>query len=257
MPELRAGNATVHAKGGETLASIQEAGAVHGLWLAVDAHGRVTLAELLERRDGGPREARYGPLRGRVLATGARGLRFGSEAVKDVAGYDIRRAWLGEVPIVHATLRLAARPAWRRDALLHGGDAFALAEELRALPSAPAAIVVLAPDLLAISDDASASEVDRRERDVERAAAAAGAELELIDRLEWVTRCEALPPARLRLPGRDARAALPLLDARWAYDAGRRLALVDRETVERVAPRALGDTPPRDLVERVRTALTP
>ncbi|MEO9176291.1 MAG: hypothetical protein ABI317_12325, partial [Gaiellales bacterium] len=199
MPEVRPGNATIHAKGAETLATMQEAAALHGQWLPVDAHGRVTLAELLERRDGGPREARYGPLRARVLAAVAGGLRFGSEAVKDVAGYDIRRAWLGVVPIAQATLRLTARPVWRRDALLHGGDAFALAEALRALPSAPAAIVVLAADLLAISDDASASEVERRERDVDRAAAAAGAELELIDRLDWIARCDSMPATRVRL----------------------------------------------------------
>jgi FAD/FMN-containing dehydrogenase len=250
MPEVRAGNATIHAKGGETLAAVQEAAALHGQWLAVDAHGSVTVAELLERRDGGPREARYGPLRGRVLSVGARGLRFGSDAVKDVAGYDVRRAWLGEVPIVHATLRLSARPAWRRDALLHGGDAFALADALRALPSAPAAIVVLAPDLLAISDDAPRSEVDRREADLLRRATEAGATIEAIDRLAWVTRCAALPAARRRLSGTDARALLPSLDVPWAYDAGRRLALADEG-------RGHGDAPPAALVERVRMALAP
>jgi FAD/FMN-containing dehydrogenase len=253
MPEVRPGNATIHAKGGETLAAVQEAAASHGQWLAVDAHGSVTVAELLERRDGGPREARYGPLRGRVLSVGARGLRFGSEAVKDVAGYDVRRAWLGEVPIVHATLRLAARPAWRRDALLHGGDAFALADALRALRSAPAAIVVLAPDQLAISDDAPDSEVDRREADLARTAEAAGAAIEPIDRRDWVTRCAALPSTRIRLSGREARELLPALAGRWAYDAGRRLVLVDRA----IASRRPGDAPPTALVERVRTALAP
>jgi FAD/FMN-containing dehydrogenase len=254
MPEVRAGNATIHANGGETLADVQEAAALHGQWLAVDAHGSMTVAELLERRDGGPREARYGPLRGRVVSVGARGLRFGSEAIKDVAGYDVRRAWLGEVPIAHATLRLSARPAWSRDALLHGGDAFALADALRALPSAPAAIVVLAADLLAISDDAPASEVERRETDLERAAEAAGATVEPIDRPGWVTRCEALPSTRLRLSGKGARELLPTLDARWAYDAGRRLALVERDSI---TTRGLGDGPPQALVERVRTALAP
>jgi FAD/FMN-containing dehydrogenase len=255
MPEVRPGNATVHAKGGETLAALQEAAAVHQHWLPVDAHGRVTVAELLEQRDGGPREARYGPLRGRLLSAGSHGLRFGSEAVKDVAGYDVRRAWLGEVPIVEATLRLTARPAWRRDALLRGGDAFALATSLRALASAPAAIVVLGPDLLAISDDAPSFEVERREREVAAAAAAGGAEIEEIERLDWVTRCEALPPARVRLAGRDARLLLPALDARWAYDAGRRLALVEHESLARVAPERPGEAPPEALVERVRAAI--
>ena len=255
MPEVRPGNATVHARGGETLAAVQEAAGLHQQWLPVDAHGRVTVAELLEQRDGGPREARYGPLRGRLLSASSHGVRFGSEAVKDVAGYDVRRAWLGEVPIVEATLRLTARPTWRRDALLHGGDAFALAAALRALASAPAAIVVLGPDLLAISDDAPASEVERRERDLATAATAAGAEIEPIEKLDWVTRCEALPPAPVRLAGRDARRLLPALDARWAYDAGRRLALVERASISRIAPERPGEAPPEALVARVRAAI--
>ena len=152
MPDLRAGNATINAKGGETLASLQEAAGLAGQWLPVDTHGRTTIAELCLSRDGGPREARYGPLRGRVLSLGTRGLRFGTEAVKDVAGYDVRRAWLGQIVIAHATLRLVAHQPWRADAVLRGGDAFALAETLRALPSAPAAILVLSPDVVAISD---------------------------------------------------------------------------------------------------------
>ena len=193
MPELRAGNATVNAKGDETLAAVQEAAAAVGQWLPVDARGSVTIAELCATRDGGPREARYGPLRARVLSLGAGGLRFGSEAVKDVAGYDVRRAWLGEVAISHATLRLAARLAWRRDAVLRGGDAFALAEALRALPSAPAAILVLAPDLVAISDDAPVAQADRRETDLRAAATAAGAEIEQIAIDGWIARCGGLP----------------------------------------------------------------
>ena len=255
MPDVRPGNATVRARGGETLAALQEAAALHGHWLPVDAHGHVTVAELLEGRDGGPREARYGPLRGRLLSAASHGVRFGTEAVKDVAGYDVRRAWLGEVPIVEATLRLTARPAWRRDALLHGGDAFALAAALRALASAPAAIVVLGPALVAISDDAPPFEVERRERDVAATAAAGGAEIEEIEKPDWLTRCKALPPGRVRLAGRDAQRLLPALDARWAYDGGRRLALVEQESVARIAPARPGEAPPEALVARVRAAI--
>ncbi|MDX6527062.1 MAG: hypothetical protein QOI43_2573 [Gaiellales bacterium] len=258
MPELRAGNATVNAKGGETLASLQEAAGLAGQWLPVDAHGQITIADLCLSRDGGPREARYGPLRGRVLSLGARGLRFGTEAVKDVAGYDVRRAWLGQILIAHATLRLAAHLSWRTDALLRGGDAFALAETLRALPSAPAAILVLSPDLVAISDDAPAAEADRRESDLAVAAAAAGADIEHIDKVDWVGRCDALPRTRVRLAGRDARVLLPGLGEPWVYDAGRRLALVSEEaSAARIAPARRGPEPPRELVARVCEAIAP
>ena len=257
MPEVRAGNATVNARGGETLASVQEAAALAGQWLPVDAHGRITIAELCDRRDGGPREARYGPLRARVLSLGARGLRFGTEAVKDVAGYDVRRAWLGEVLVAQATLRLTARLDWRGDSLLHGGDAFALAETLRALPASPAAILVLAPDLVAISDDAPASQAERRLHDLHVAAGAAGAEIEHIDKAGWVERCDALPPTRVRLAGRDARGLIGI-DGPWVYDAGRRLALVgDAATATRIAPPRRGAAPPEALLARVREAIRP
>ncbi len=256
MPEVRAGNATVNATGAETLAAVQDAAASVGQWLPVDADGGLTIAELCEG-DGGPREARYGPLRGRVLALATRGVRFGTEAVKDVAGYDVKRAWLGEIEIEHATLRLAARLPWRTDALLRGGDAFALAETLRALLAAPAGILVLAPDLLAVSDDAAEAEADRRQRDLAAAAARAGAAIEPISEAAWVGYCASLPPARVRLPGRDARVSLPGLDAAWAYDAGRRLALVPHEAATHITPRQSAPPPPATLVERVRQALTP
>ena len=258
MPEVRAGNATVNVAGGETLAALQEAAAVVGQWLPVDADGTVTIAELCASRDGGPREARYGPLRARVLSLSAGGLRFGTEAVKDVAGYDVRRAWLGEIPVEQATLRLAARLPWRSDALLRGADAFALAEGLRALPSAPAAILVLAEDLVAISDDAPAAEADRRTSDLAAAAAAAGAELEQLDVAAWVARCAGLPATRVRLAGRDARVSLPRVDTPWAYDAGRRLALVaDAAVAVQIAPHRPAPPPSAALVARVREAIAP
>jgi FAD/FMN-containing dehydrogenase len=258
MPEVRAGNATVNAAGDETLGAVQEAARAFGQWLPVDADASITVAELCAGRDGGPREARYGPLRARVLSLAAGGLRFGSEAVKDVAGYDVRRAWLGEVAIAHATLRLAARLPWRLDATLRGGDAFALAEALRALPSAPAAIVVLAPDLIVVSDDAPLSQAGRRERDLGMAASAAGAVLERSSPGAWRARCAALPAHRLRLAGRDARRALPALGEDWAYDAGRRLAFVaDARVASRVSPRPRGRAPSADLVGRVRQAIAP
>jgi FAD/FMN-containing dehydrogenase len=258
MPELRPGNATVNAAGDETLAALQEAAATVGQWLPVDARGSMTIAELCATRDGGPREARYGPLRARVLSLATGGLRFGSEAVKDVAGYDIRRAWLGEVAIEHATLRLTARLRWRLDATLRGGDAFALAEVLRALPSAPAAILVLAPDLVAISDDAPLSQADRRERDLDAAATFAGAELQRVTAESWSARCKALPPRRVRLAGRHARQSLPDLGEPWAYDVGRRLALVaDTSTALRSSPRMRGAEPSAALVARLREAIAP
>ena len=97
-PELRAGNASLRADGDETLAAVQAAAAVAGQFLPVDADDGTTVRELLQRRDGGPLDALYGRLRDRVLAAGIDGLSLGSEAVKDVTGYDLRRLLLGSAP---------------------------------------------------------------------------------------------------------------------------------------------------------------
>ena len=95
-PELRAGNASLRADGDETLAAVQAAAAVAGQFLPVDADDGTTVRELLQRRDGGPLDALYGRLRDRVLAAGIDGLSLGSEAVKDVTGYDLRRLLFGQ-----------------------------------------------------------------------------------------------------------------------------------------------------------------
>jgi hypothetical protein len=235
-PELRAGNASLRAGGDETLAAVQAAAAVAGQFLPVDAFGSTTVRELLQRRDGGPIEARHGRLRDRVLAAGINGLSLGSEAVKDVAGYDLRRCLLGNAPVEWAVFRLAQIPGRRERLLARGGDAFALAEALRADPAEPAALVVLAPALLAIADDSTAEEASRRQGLIERCAQTADATLETIDESAWLALCAALPASAVRMAGRDARSALPSHDGPWAYDAGRRLALIGAAARASFAP---------------------
>ena len=204
-PELRAGNASLRADGDETLAAVQAAAAVAGQFLPVDADAATTVRELLQRRDGGPLEARYGRLRDRVLAAGIGGLSLGSEAVKDVTGYDLRRMLLGSAPVDWAVFRLARLPERRERLLARGGDAFALAEALRADPAEPAALVVLEPGLLAIADDCGGDEQPRRRELLERCAREAGAELEALDEAAWLALCAGLPTSAVRMAGRDAR----------------------------------------------------
>jgi FAD/FMN-containing dehydrogenase len=247
-PELRAGNASLRAGGDETLEAVQRASAAAGQFLPVTARDTLTVRELLQRRDGGPLEARYGRLRDRLLAAGVGGLSFGSEAVKDVTGNDLRRLLLGS-DAVHwewAVFRLGQLPERRERLLAHGGDAFALAEALRSDPAEPAAIVVLEPGLVAIADDCGSDEQPRRRAHAERCTRAAGASLEEIDEDGWLALCEGLPASAVRMAGRRARVVLPAHTGAWAYDAGRRLALVpasDRATFapERPAPPARGE----------------
>jgi FAD/FMN-containing dehydrogenase len=254
MPELRAGNASLRAGGGETLEAVQRSAAAAGQFLPVDA-ASITVAELLQRRDGGPIEARYGRLRDRLLAAGIGGLSLGSEAVKDVAGYDLRRLLLGSMPVEWAVFRLARLPERRERLLARGGDAFALAAALRADPAEPAALVVLEPGLLAVAEDCGADERARRREHVERCARAAGAQIEEIGEPEWLALCDALPAGRVRMPGRTARTALPAHGGPWAYDAGRRLALVDPAARDSLAPQRPASAPSSELVTAVLGAV--
>jgi FAD/FMN-containing dehydrogenase len=253
-PELRTGNASLRADGDETLAAVQRAAAVAGQFLPVDADGAMTVRELLQRRDGGPLEARYGRLRDRVLAAGMNGLSLGSEAVKDVAGYDLRRLLMGSAPAEWAIFRLARLPERRARLLARGGNAFALAEALRADPAAPAALVVLDPGLLAIAEDCGEDEAARRLGHIDRCVAAAGAELEEIDEARWLAICANLPASAVRMAVRDARDKLPAHDAAWAYDAGRRLALVTTAAREMFRPRHSAPPPSAALVAAVLAA---
>ena len=135
---------------------------------------------------------------------------------------------LGSAPVEWAVFRLARLPERRERLLARGGDAFALAEALRADPAEPAALVVLEPGLLAIAEDCGADEQARRRGLVERCAREAGAELETLDDAGWlaaVRRTAARAPCAWPRATRASRC--PRTTGAWAYDAGRRLALVD------------------------------
>jgi hypothetical protein len=255
-PDLRAGNASLRADGDETLDSVQRSAAVAGQFLPIDADGALTVRELLRRRDGGPLEARYGRFRDRVLAAGIGGLSLGSEAVKDVAGYDLRRLQFGSAPAEWAVFRLARLPERRERLLARGGDAFALAEALRGDPAGPAALVVLKPDLLAIADDYGADEAGRRRGLVEASAVAAGAELEEIDAARWLKVCAGLPETAVRMAGRDAVGVLSARPGPWAYDAGRRLALVAAADRRALVPARPAPPAPAELVAAVLGAVS-
>jgi FAD/FMN-containing dehydrogenase len=254
-PELRAGNASLRADGDETLDALQRAAAVAGQFLPVDADGGTSVRELLQRRDGGPLEAHYGRLRDRVLAAGIDGLSLGSEAVKDVAGYDLRRLLLGNEPVDWAVFRLARLPERRERLLARDGDAFGLAEALRADPAAPSALVVLEPALLAIADDCDADEQERRRGLVERCAREAGARLEQLGESGWLAVCAGLPTSIVRMKGRDARVVLAAHEGAWAYDAGRRFALVTPAAREALAPARSAPPASREVVAAVLGAV--
>ena len=93
---------TVTVEAGLTLGALQELLARHGQWLPVDpAHAtRLTLRELIDANLSGPRRCGHGTIRDHVLgltvalADGTLA-RSGGRVVKNVAGYDLAKLFIG------------------------------------------------------------------------------------------------------------------------------------------------------------------
>src|SRR5690606_21259706 len=107
---------------GIPLAQLQRALARHGQWLPIDPPhpSRVTLADVIHFNLSGPRRLGHGTIRDHligldvVLADGTR-VRSGGRVVKNVAGYDLHKVFVGArgclgVPVI-ANLRLLPLPA--------------------------------------------------------------------------------------------------------------------------------------------------
>src|SRR6185503_10819360 len=112
---------TVTVEAGATLASLQRALASRGQWLPVDPPHpeRLTLAGLLDTNASGPRRAGFGTIRDyviglRVALADGRLIRSGGKVVKNVAGYDLMKLFIGARGtlgvIVEVTFKLLPLP---------------------------------------------------------------------------------------------------------------------------------------------------
>lgn len=93
---------TATAEAGITLAALQTELAKHGQWLPVDPPDpeRLTLRELLDVNACGPRRFGYGTVRDHVIGLkvglpDGRLIRSGGKVVKNVAGYDLAKLFIG------------------------------------------------------------------------------------------------------------------------------------------------------------------
>ncbi len=111
--------ATVEA--GLTLAELQAGLARRGQWLPADPPQpeRLTMGELLSRNAQGPRRLGYGAIRDyliglRVVLADGRAIKAGGKVVKNVAGYDLGKLFIGSGGslgiIVEATFKLRPLP---------------------------------------------------------------------------------------------------------------------------------------------------
>jgi len=138
--EHEPGDLTVTVEGGMTLASMQAALRIHGQWLSLDPPDpeRATIGGILAANASGPRRQLYGTARDLLIgitvvtADGAV-VRGGGKVVKNVAGYDVPKLFVGSYGtlgvIVEAALRLRPLPdeerliAARFERLKDGGAA--------------------------------------------------------------------------------------------------------------------------------------
>ncbi|HEY2951321.1 MAG TPA: FAD-binding oxidoreductase, partial [Verrucomicrobiae bacterium] len=116
---------TVTVEAGLTLAALQSRLAQHGQWLPIDPPkaATLTIADLLNEDRSGPRRFGYGTIREHliglqvVLADG-RVIRNGGKVVKNVAGYDLCKLFVGARGtigiIVEATFKLRPLPQAER-----------------------------------------------------------------------------------------------------------------------------------------------
>jgi D-lactate dehydrogenase (cytochrome) len=122
----------VTARAGMTLAELQEALAGDGLWVPlVSPWAESTLGGLLSTNLNSPQRMRYGAIRDlvmgvRVVLPDGRRLRYGRPVVKNVAGYDMAKLFIGAYGtlglITEATLRLVPLPRARRSLLVPVND---------------------------------------------------------------------------------------------------------------------------------------
>lgn len=120
--EHRPQDLTVTVEAGITLDELQRALAQHGQMLALNppCSDRATVGGVLAANSTGPRRLRYGTARdlligSRALLADGTPVRSGGKVVKNVAGYDLNKLWIGScgslAVLVEATFKVIPAPA--------------------------------------------------------------------------------------------------------------------------------------------------
>ena len=127
--EYEAPDLTCHVEAGMTLAALQAQLAQQGQWLALDPPdaAQATLGGILASNASGPKRLRYGSARDlviglRIVHANGEIARSGGRVVKNVAGYDLNKLYVGSLGtlgiIVEANFKLQPLPAVERTLLL-------------------------------------------------------------------------------------------------------------------------------------------
>src|SRR6266851_2246958 len=127
--EHEAPDLTCHVEAGITLAALQAQLATKGQWLALDPPDaeQATLGGILASNASGPKRLRYGSARDiviglRVVQASGDIARSGGRVVKNVAGYDLNKLYIGSLGtlgiIIEANFKLQPLPISERTFLL-------------------------------------------------------------------------------------------------------------------------------------------
>lgn len=127
--EHEAPDLTCHAEAGITLADLQARLATKGQWLPLDPpdQAQATIGGILASNASGPKSLRYGTARDlviglQVVQASGEIARSGGKVVKNVAGYDLNKLYIGSLGtlgvIVEANFKLQPIPANERTLLL-------------------------------------------------------------------------------------------------------------------------------------------
>jgi FAD/FMN-containing dehydrogenase len=145
---------TATVETGLSLAAFQEQLRAHGQWLPIDPPrtAELAIADLLAFNLSGPRRCGYGTIRDyligiKVAMAGGQIVKAGGKVVKNVAGYDLCKLFVGAQHslgiIIEATFKL--RPLPEREVLVQAGfgSLQTLDETARALLASPVEPVIL------------------------------------------------------------------------------------------------------------------
>lgn len=199
-------NLTATVQAGTPVAALQEMLGSRHQFLAVDPPlpQRATAGGIVAANTNGPRRMMYGGVRDQVIGmkmvlAGGEQIKAGGKVVKNVAGYDMCKLFVGSLGtlgiITEVTVKMAPLPESAQTAAARGSLAQAaqLVDALMASPLTPAAVTILGGDVggaaghpgdavrVAVWAEGFEDAVTRHVRDVQTMAGRAGMDVEVLD----------------------------------------------------------------------------
>jgi glycolate oxidase FAD binding subunit len=163
--EHEAPDLTCHVEAGSTIAALQAKLATKGQWLALDPPDaqQATIGGILASNASGPKRLRYGTARDMVIGlhvvqASGEVARSGGRVVKNVAGYDLNKLYIGSLGtlgiIVEANFKLQPIPVNERTLLLTFTNAVDAMQTVIALLGS-----LLTPSAIELIDSGAASDM--------------------------------------------------------------------------------------------------